>query len=185
MTRTVDATLKTEILKSQLRPIFFIDLDFSGGAVRAWSGYGDFSWDSKTWLGVGDLWSISPIEETEDLIANGLNVSLTIKSSQISLAFNEHYQGRSAKLWMGAVNQSNHTIIGTPLLIYSGLMDVMSITDDGEQGRIDLTIESRLSIGNRAKASRYTDREQQRLYPGDTGLRFVAGLQEKKIVWGS
>ena len=39
-----------------------IEMDAPSGSVRAWSGVGTLSWDGKSWEGLGDLLSVSPVE---------------------------------------------------------------------------------------------------------------------------
>ena len=64
-------------------------------------------------------------------------------------------------------------------------MDVMTIDDNGETANISLTAESRLIDLERARERRYTSDDQKVRHPNDTGLDFVASLQEKEIAWGS
>ena len=54
----------------------------------------------------------------------------------------------------------------------------------GEKATITLTGESRLIDFFRPRISRYTDAEQQALYPGDLGLQYVNDLQEASVPWG-
>ena len=75
------------------------------------------------------------------------------------------------------------TIVADPVLVFHGRMDVMNI-EIGNTATITVTAESRLADWNRARTSRYTDEEQQRLYPGDKGLQYVAQTAEMELVWG-
>jgi hypothetical protein len=63
-------------------------------------------------------------------------------------------------------------------------MDTMQITDAGETSQVRIACESRLIDLQRARERRFTDEDQQELYPGDLGLEYVAGLQEREIAWG-
>jgi hypothetical protein len=60
----------------------------------------------------------------------------------------------------------------------------MTIQDTGETSVLTITAESRLIDMNRARERRFTDADQQQLYPGDLGLQYVAGLQDKEFPWG-
>ena len=45
MTRSLTTAFKNETLASEITPIALVDLDFSGGHVRVWTGQGDLTWD--------------------------------------------------------------------------------------------------------------------------------------------
>ena len=61
----------------------------------------------------------------------------------------------------------------------------MTIKDSGETSTIELTVESRLIDLQRQRERRFTDADQKYFYPGDTGLQYVAGLQDQVIYWGA
>jgi hypothetical protein len=63
-------------------------------------------------------------------------------------------------------------------------MDVMTLTDDGQNAQIGMSAESRLVDFRRVREVRYTHEEQQAIDPTDKGLEFVNGIQEKTIYWG-
>jgi hypothetical protein len=63
-------------------------------------------------------------------------------------------------------------------------MDTMRIEDSGDTASITVQAESRFIELERTHERRYTDQDQQQLYPGDLGLEYVAGLQDKEIAWG-
>lgn len=161
----------------------------------------------KTFIGAGNFIGISPIDETQDLVAKGIVASLTgIPSSIISLALGERCRGRPFRLYMAVVDTTRYVateggdgrveledgsgfvilennLIDSPYRMFAGLMDVMEFTDSGEYADIRLSVESNLIIGQRAKNMRYTNEEQKRIYPGDRGLENIPSLQDKEIVW--
>lgn len=74
-------------------------------------------------------------------------------------------------------------LIDAPYRIFNGLMDTMEITDSGETSTVNLTVESIMLIGQSPKLRRYTQADQQKHYPLDTGLKFMNSLQDKEVVW--
>ena len=127
---------------------------------------------------------ISPIEETVEVAARGVNLALNgINSSLVSVALTESYQGRTAQVYFGVI--SSGAVVSDPYLVFDGRMDVMTIEDAGETASISLSAESRLIDLERARVRRFTDNDQQNQFSGDTSLRFVASLQDKEIAWGS
>jgi hypothetical protein len=184
MSRNLTTAVQNELAASELQPFFAIKLAFDSGDVKLWTGYGDITIASETYLGGGQLLSISPIEETVEIAARGVNLALNgINSSLVSVALSESYQGRSAKVYLGVI--SSGAVVADPYLVFDGRMDVMTIEDAGDTANISLSAESRLIDLERARVRRYTNNDQQNQFAGDTSLRFVADLQDKEIAWGS
>ena len=184
MSRNLTTAVQNELAASELQPFFAIKLAFDSGDVRIWTGYNDITVASETYIGGGQLLSISPIEETVEIAARGVNLALNgINSSLVSVALTESYQGRSAKVYLGVI--SSGAVVSDPYLVFDGRMDVMTIEDAGDTANISLSAESRLIDLERARVRRYTNNDQQNQFAGDTSLRFVADLQDKEIAWGS
>jgi hypothetical protein len=185
MSRTIPATLIASTTAPQLNPFFATSLDFDAGTVRYWTGYGTITINSATYAGIGALSSISTIEETEDLSARGLVIDLTgVPNDLVAAALTEPYQGRTAAVRFGTLNADTGAVIES-ITIFSGRMDTMVISNDGKSAAIGISVESKLVDFQRTRESRYTHEEQLRRFPADTGLEYVAGLQNKVIYWGN
>lgn len=184
MSRNLTSAVQTQLAASELEPFFAIKLNFDSGALRLWTGYGEITVASETYTGGGQFLGISPVEETVEVAARGVTMSLNgIDASLISYALTENYQTRSAKVYLGVI--SSGAVVADPYLIFDGRMDVMTIDDNGETANIAMTAESRLIDLERPKLRRYTSDDQKLQHPNDTGFDFVASLQEKEIAWGS
>jgi hypothetical protein len=185
MARDLTTAMSNAITAQTVAPVFLFYADFPSGAVRAWTGYGDLTYDAQTWLGVGDFGGVERVEESTDLRANGCRFTLTgIPSSLVSAALADAYQGRACALLLGAINLSSGALISAPYQVFAGRMDVISIEDGADTASIGLDAENRLIDLFRSRETRYTDEEQRTLFAGDLGLEYVAGLQEKPIDWG-
>jgi hypothetical protein len=182
--RSLSANMVTEVSASQLSPILLASFSFST-PVRLWSGYGTITVGSVTYLGSGSLGTISPVEETTDLAARGINFQLSgVPTALVAVALSENYQGKACSVLFGALDPTG-ALVSSPVTIFAGRMDVMSINDDGQNATIIMTAENKLVDFRRPREVRYTHEEQQNLYPGDLGLEFVTAIQEKQIYWGN
>ena len=182
--RDLTASVITELSKSEIQPILMAELDFSSGYVRLWNGYGDLTWSQGTFTGGGSLVGVAPMPETSAVKSAGYAVSLSgIPSSLLATALGESYQGRSAKIWIGFLTTSG-ALIADPVLMVSARMDTMHIDEGAETSTITISIENHLT-DPRPRVSRYTDQEQQRRYPGDTGLSRIAKIVDKTLFWGN
>ena len=185
MSRTIPATLIASTTAPQLNPFYATSLDFDAGTVRYWTGYGTITVGSTAYLGIGTLGSISPVEETTDLAARGISMQLSgVPTAMLAVALTENYQGRECSVLFGALEASG-ALVSSPVTIFSGRMDVMSINDDGQNATIGMTAENKLVDFRRPREVRYTDQEQKNLFPSDKGLEFVTAIQEKQIYWGN
>lgn len=184
MSRDITAGVSSAISDTQVRPALLWYGEFTSGNAYLWTGLGNLSWNSITWSGAGTLLGISNIEESSEIKASGINVTLSgVPSSLISLALGDVRQGYECAVYM-AFFDTNNAIISDPVLVFEGRLDTASIVEDGETSTVSITYESRLIDLQRAREIRYTDEEQQRLFTGDVGLQYVASLQDSQITWG-
>lgn len=127
MSRNMQAANAAAVEADEVRLIGFFEGEFATGPVRLWTGHGDRIWDGKTWSGGGDLLSVSAIEETNGITANGVTVSLSgISVDMITLAINEARQGAAGRIWVGFCDAS-WNLVATPELLFAGLLDVPQI----------------------------------------------------------
>jgi hypothetical protein len=184
MPRSLSADSLSAIMGAVIGSALFVEAEFSGGPVRFWNGPGPITWDGKTWTGAGQLLAISEIEETGGVEATSVTLTLSgVPSNLIAIAYGEFVQGRPCRVWQGFLTASNQVIV-SPQLVTQGRMDTIADSDDGSFAKITVTVESNLSDLQRPRVRRYTDQDQQRLFPGDRGLEYVARLQNQEIPWG-
>jgi hypothetical protein len=184
MSRDITSGLNTELTSSVLRPVLFYEGEFSSGFLRLWSGIGTMTWDSKDWTGAGYLLGLSPIEETGDVRASGMSISLSgMPSSLIATALSEARQGKPGKVWVGALDATG-AVVADPNLHFWGRLDVPAIDEQGDTCTITVTYESRLISLGRSRERRYTLEDQKIDFPEDKAFEFVESLQDATITWG-
>jgi len=183
MTRSITTRVTTEIAKNAVSPIMLVKLEFDSGDALVWSGMGNLTWDSQTWLGIGNLGKISRIDETADIQADGIKLELSgIPSDYISLALTENYQGRACTVWVGFMD--GEAVIENPTQMFSGRMDLMAIDERGDTSTLVISAENHLADLLKPREWRYTHEDQQIDYPGDLGLEMIASVQNKEYQWG-
>lgn len=184
MSRTLSTAMQAVATAELVRPIYLVDLEFASGSIYLWSGLGDLSFNSNTYIGAGDLLSIGAVQESTELTATGAQITLGgIKQSLLTLARDEPYQGRPLTIRLGAFDE-NGDLIASPVILFSGFMDVMTINDSGETSTITVSAENKLIVFQKTAVRRYTAEDQKIEHPTDKGFEFVAKIQEKEIVWG-
>lgn len=179
-TGMLDATLAP-----QVAPFLLCQITTNAGIVRFWNGLADLSWNGETWKGVGEFLGIDQVEETADLQASSVAISLSgIPTDLISIALQSLSRYMPALIYLGAFDLATGAIIVDPFLIRNGRVDTGTISDQGDTASITVTAESRLISMMNSRERRYTDQDQQIEHPGDFGFSFVDQIQNVSITWG-
>lgn len=182
--RPMDGAVSAASVAPVIHPIVLIELDFLPDPLWLWTGLGDFAWDNKTFTGAGTLLGVGAIEETTETAAVGVALSLSgMPQYLIDRLGTVNWQGRRGRIWFGALTEAG-ALVGEPVQVLGGRMDVLAYQEGADDVTFSLTVENRLADLQRARVRRYTDRDQQDEYPGDTGFRYVAALQDDTVTWG-
>ena len=183
MARDLTASVITQLQSASVEVGILFEGEFASGWVRLWSGIGSLSWDGKTWTGTGNLLGISGIDETAEVRASGMTVSLSgVPSDLLSAALGDARSGRIGRVYLAFF--SGGSIVADPILQFEGRLDVPAIEDGPETATISISYESELIDLERARERRYTPEDQAIDFPGDLGFDYVASLQDAQITWG-
>lgn len=196
MGRTIASSIISKLSNSEVYPFYAVDLNFDSSPVYIWTGVGDITLNSNTYTGTGELLQISDVQETQDISAKGMTLSLSgIPSNLLALAINTAYQGRTCKLYLGFMTSwANPDAAPDTMEVFSGYMDQMVIDEGAETSTISTTVESRLIDLEKPRNWRYTHQSQQsrlEYFPNagpfgtrDIAFRFVENLQGQRLKWG-
>ncbi len=183
MTRALTSANNAATSATTVRPVIFVKIDYTSEAVLAHSDTGNLNFSGETFTGVGQLGSISGIEEQGELAASGLTITLAgIDPTLLSQAMHTPHQGRSIHVWIGYLNDMR-TLVDTPHLVFKGRLDTHTLTL-GETAILTLTAENRLVDWSRPRTLRFNTESQKSRFPADEGFMFVAQAAEKTIIWG-
>ena len=160
-----------------------VELDFSDGIARLTNAAYDFQWNGYTWQGLGELGSISAMEEGQDLQEYGCTLTLSgIPADIITKCLGVGYQGRNATIYVAPLT-ADYQVYADPIVVFKGTMDTMPI-QLGNNAGVQLTVESKLVDWERARVRWFNDADQKSEYPADRGFEYVALMAEKAIYWG-
>lgn len=165
-------------------PAIMADLTFVTGTQYVWSGVGSLTYAGNTYTGVGTLGSIGTISEGVDVKANGTTVTLSgIDATLYGDCMNDIQLGASAKLRLALLSQG--AIIGTPQLIFSGLIDQPTVSEGGDTISITLALETRMTNLQRPRMIRYSSADQRLRCPTDNSMQFIEQLNDEALIWGT
>ena len=208
MSRTLDSSIIAALSSGDIEPFFAFKMEFDTTTLRLYTGLGDITIGSDTYTGVGSLLSFTNVEESADIGAKSVTITLSgIPSTNLSLALTEPYQGREVTILFGIRNANTVFLVdqnGDFILteqgglidvtessepdasstLFVGYIDQMDINEGPEISSISVVLESKLLELERTRVLRYTSAIQKALYSGDKGFDFVDQLQTQNFNWG-
>ena len=135
MSRTISSSLTAVLGDAEIEPYYAVDLDFPSGNLRLWTGFGNRTISSNTYLGSGDIMRIDGLEEASDLSSRGTTLTFSgVPSNLVTYALTEEYQGHLCYVYWGIKTVSD------VVEVFSGYMDKITIQDDGETSTISLSV---------------------------------------------
>jgi hypothetical protein len=162
-----------------------VELGFTSGTLYVHDSLGTYTWGGNDWLGLGDFAGISSVEEGADVSPYSINLTLSgLDAGLVSTALTENYFMRPVDVYLGLLSETD-ALIDTPIQLWSGFMDVMSMTAGADGGdSINLTAESELSKFDRSANLRYTHTMLQKRDSSDKFFEFLKDIEGVKVTWG-
>jgi hypothetical protein len=182
MTRLIDSATIAELAKDDFNLATLIRFDFSSVLyLTDWDR--DISALSATWnssphfLGVGD------VKETSDLRVNTVDITLSgVEQSYVSLFLSQNYIDVPAKIYR-AVLDDNDIVIGSPILVFNGVITNYDIQDSKSESTVTVQIASHWKDFEKENGRKTNDNSQKIYFPNDEGFEFAAKTI-KDLKWG-
>lgn len=189
--RSLSTGVAAAIAAPVYRDVYFLSMAFDEGTERACTAPFSIWFDDEgtgipnEFLGVGLLGRISAIEESSELRSYGITASLSgVDPAQAAIVLSTRCQGRPATVNLGFLD-AGHVLIADPTPVFPGEMDTMTLSI-GSSAEISLAIENPLSRWENPNPAnqRYTDADQQRVYPGDRFYQWASNTVARELIWG-
>lgn len=182
--RDIPSAVSNRLANDRQQVAYAVNLDFDSGDVNVWTGVGDFAGsDGITYIGVGELLSISNIEENNELASTNLTLSISgLNEKIVEYATTENYSNRPVTLSMFFFHPDTTDEIDK-ITLFKGRIDTLTVTD-GEAFNVIISCENKLVDLTKPKNLFFTPETQNFLHAGDKGLEFVPLIQEQSINWG-
>ena len=137
----------------------------------------------NTYLGVGDLGSISEARESEALGPSSLNLGLTGIDSTLITEAQEAGRFKDAVTIYEGYRQDDGTLVDDPWIVWKGWFEYAAIRIE-EDSAITMVCHHDLSVLSEKDGSRFSNEDQTRRYASDAFLRFVTDQNGLRLVWG-
>lgn len=182
---------KANMKAGPIRLAALVELAFSFGTERWWSGVHDLDHEAVTWSPTGSLGQMTAFESADVLQANGIELSLNLPAGgdgeplpNFQYITPDQYKNRGARVMLAFFSAGWSNIVHTIERQY--YMDTLDYEIGGDGSMVTLRIESELLRGARQSARRWTHENQVSKFPGDLGLQFVSYIASGvEVKWGT
>ena len=173
MVRVINSATLTEAKTQQIIACNLGKFEFKDETLYFNTSPIDITFDSKTYLAVGDLAEVEAVTETDEVRSTSLTIHLSMLNEDMrKYAADLDYANRPATIYRAYLN-SNYDIIGTPLVMFYGAMDNVTFNESAGESVLTMTIADHLIDWARTRNGRYTDAEQKLIDSTDTGLSHI------------
>ncbi len=184
--RGATAAVLAELSKDSIVVGHLLEIQLASGTIRFTDLYKDTTFDTNTFQAVGHLLNIDAVEETINIETNEVGISFSgVDPAFVSLIMSETYVDRKVIIYKAFLSNTDESLIIDPLLIFEGLINSVSLSEDPGAGTatLDFSVTNQWVVFEKVSNRRTNDSQQQSLYPGDLGFQFTSELV-RDIQWG-
>lgn len=181
MSRGLSTTNEAQVDAQHLHEVALVQFGFDT-PVYVHSGIGSITYDSNTYLGMGDLGTISAPRESEALGPAPITLGLEgVTSDYIGEALDSGNLYDEVTIYVG-YRQDDGTLVADPWILWKGWYEYGSI-ELGDESEVQITCQHDLSQISEKKGDRYSDEDAQSKNAGDVAFEFTASTKNQKLLW--
>lgn len=165
--------------------LVFVEMFFLTTTYRFTNNNVTLQWGGHDWIGVGALGDITDIKSSEKIEPSAITLTLNLAQTPWrELGFGEvgEYRGRLINIYRAPLNSARQ-IIDTPVLEWSGAMDVIALSAEGNSGSISMRCEPQIKALRRPSNFRVNAAQQAQRFPTDTGFERHEELIKSPQTW--
>jgi hypothetical protein len=155
----------------------------SQGTVLAWDGVGEFEFDGETYLGVAGFVQLEGVSNSGDLQNHEILATLNGVALENIGLLDTNVRGQPATIT--AVWLTEDGVALASRIVFVGTADVLRLKLDAESRALTVRLRGPQAEWRTPPRAYYTDADQQRRFPGDTGFKLVRSLENTTVSgWG-
>jgi len=165
------------------RPIAILaDIEHPDGNGRFWSGIGSLQWQGNTFTGSGGLGTVTPIKHTSVLAVQEIQFQMSGVDPEIAARLNDNVRNKSGKVWLAGIWR--RSLVPNPYELLDAELDYQNYdVDESGVAAVSIIGRSGFYTLERNIDEAWTSENQKTLYPDDTGLDMIPGLQNQDVIW--
>jgi hypothetical protein len=186
MSPEMDAALQADIAT-----IFAaVEIVLPDYTIRLCDGAGVVSFDGKIFTGqdatYGTLYSVDEIKDGSGDEAPAVTLTLAPASNAAEADISSAaMQGSQVTFWLGVVDPTNGLVVGEPLVVFLGELDIPTLRASDNSLLLDLQISSAFEeFFFNDDGARLSDTFHQSVWPGEKGMSFCVAILHQ-LYWGS
>lgn len=157
----------------------FFKLEHADGDVLAWDGVGSKVFSGDTYEGVAGLAQVSGVSQSNDL--QNHEIEVTLNGIPLPDVSDINPTVRDVPVSLTAVWLDVDGVVQESRLLFEGTGANVVIEPSGDARRLRVRARGAFVDWRASPRTYYTDAEQQRLFPGDTGFSFVRSLENATV----
>lgn len=195
MTRTLSSGMTTAVQAETGELLYLFELAFQTTTARFATTSHDVRWGAAMFTAVGGALHFELISESGDLSAATVMLKLSgVDRAAIAPALTERHVGRAVKVWLASFDATKKTVIATPVLVFSGLMngpiDIEERAGDDDsrsEGTVDIkmSVMDRLGALDQHRGIRTNVASHQQFFAGDEFFSSVGEMVNLELPWGN
>jgi hypothetical protein len=179
-------TIKTAMAGNTVRAALLFEFLFKSSTERVWPGVYPITAGGHSWRGAGVVLSADGLGARADMAAVTTTINISgVDSNLVTIAKNSASEAKNypANIYLQFFDVNWQTL-DDPVLVKSVIMDVVTYAAVGVDKRnITVSAEDVFVARNYAPYAYYTDRDQNKRFPGDRGLELIGSLVYKVVTW--
>lgn len=181
--RTLSAPAIAALAAPEVSLVQLLLLQFPLVTIALNTSTWDLTWLGVVYKGAYGMGTISAITDSPGEI-KGLQFDIAgVSPAVVALALDDSDQVQGTPVFIRtAILNSAYQVVDAPIE-WTGVLDTMSMQEDGESATISCTAESTAVDLLRGAALTYSDADQQTLYPGDRAFEYIVSQSDKPVVW--
>lgn len=205
MAITLTTAQRTALQSGRLVARHGVLIELDSGDYAFWQGLGSFTYDSVTYLGIGQMGTVQPLAQSSGLVASGLELVLSGLDQDgaaddgdlYTVLDDEDFHGRPVSLYRFYFDPDKARKSAAELILaerlFKGFMDrverdevaVLNEAGDGTlSSELRVYCESRAIEYGRNHLTMRSNEHQQRLFSGDKGFEFTPDMARREFYWG-
>lgn len=179
MSRGVSTGFNTATAAAHVVQFPLVEMQLASGTLYVCGAAHDVAWGGNTYLSARGLGQIDEIEETDAEVRGLAFVLQGVTPDIIALALTDQSQGRPVIVRHAVLNGATLEVDPN---VWTGRIDTIQIID-GPTPAVRVTAEHRLVAWQTPQPVRFSDADQQRLFPGDLFFSHAEATTNAVLVW--
>lgn len=183
MSRSLATDFKTALSSDLVRLAILVKVDTTV-PFNVWTGSGELTIEGDTYVGAGELLSISPTKESS--ISNPSTKTLSISglaTNAVPTFLAEDVKNKQITIKIAVFNEGGTLASASTHTDFVGFIEQVGFNISESSFTISVSCIEKFQKLFKPAPSRYTPEDQKAKYPGDLGLDYIPTIQDNEIVW--